>query len=65
MAYTSPQNPHQNSVQLRTTKANQLIISGTKFFGENLMTDLKPDSQKELKNVGSMLFPRFLAMPKF
>ena len=52
-------------VQLRTTKANQLIISGTRFFGENLMMDLKPDSQKELKNVGSMLLPCFLAMPKF
>ena len=26
--------------------------------------DLKPDSKKELKNVGSMLFPCFLAMPK-
>ena len=61
----SPQNPRQNSVQLWTTKANQLIISGTRFFGKNLMTDLKPDSQKELKNVGSMLFPRFFAMPKF
>ena len=65
MAYTSPQNPCQNSVQLQTTKANQLIISGTRFFGDNLTTDLKPDSQKELKNVGSMLFPYFLAMPKF
>ena len=52
-------------VQLRTTKANQLIISGTRFFGENLMTDLKPDGQKELKNGVFMLFPRFLAMPKF
>ena len=65
MAYTTPQNPHQNSVQLQTTKANQLIISGTRFFGENLMMDPKPDSQKELKNVGSMLFPCFLAAPKF
>ena len=65
MAYTSPQNPRQNSVQLQTTRANQLIISGTRFFGENLTTDLKPDSQKELKNVSSMLFPCFLAMPKF
>ena len=65
MAYTSPQNSCQNSVQLWTTKANQLITSGTRFFGKNLTTDLKPDSQKELKNVGSMLFPRFLAMPKF
>ena len=52
-------------VQLRTTKANQLIISGTRFFGENLMMDLKLDSQKEFKNAGYMLFPRFLAMPKF
>ena len=65
MAYTSPQNPCQNSVQLQITKANQLIISGTRFFGKNLMMDLKPDSQKELKNVGSMLFPHFLATPKF
>ena len=40
------------SIQLWTTKANQLIISGTRFFGENLMTDLKLDGQKELKNVG-------------
>ena len=52
-------------VQLQTTKANQLIISGTRFFGRNLTMDLKPDGQKELKNVGYMLFPRFLSMPKF
>jgi hypothetical protein len=52
-------------VQLRTTKANQLIISGTRFFGENLTTDLKPDGQKEPKNGVFMLFPRFLAAPIF
>ena len=52
-------------IQLWTTKANQLITSGTRFFGENLTTDLKLDGQKELKNVGYMLFPRFLAMPNF
>ena len=52
-------------VQLQTTKANQLIISGTRIFGENLMTDLKPDRQKQLKNGVFTLFPRFLAVPKF
>ena len=52
-------------VQLRTTKVNQLIISGTRFFGGNLMTDLKPDGQKELKNGVFMLFPRFFGAPNF
>jgi hypothetical protein len=52
-------------VQLWTTKANQFIISGTRFFRENLMTDLKLDRQKELKNGVFMLFPHFLAAPTF
>ena len=47
------------NMQLWTTKANQLIISGTRIFDENLMTDLKPDRQKELKNGVFMLFPCF------
>ena len=51
-------------LQLWTTKADQLIISGTRFFGENLMTDLKPDGQKEHKNVGYMLFPHFFGHAK-
>ena len=37
------------SLQLRTTKVNQLNISGTRFFGENLTKDLKPGWQRELK----------------
>ena len=53
------------SLQLQTTKANQLSISGTRFFGENLTADLKPDRQKELKNGVFMLFPRILAAPNF
>ena len=52
-------------LQLWTTKVNQLSISGTRFFGENLTTDLKPDGQKELKNGVFVLFPRILAAPKF
>ena len=52
-------------LQLRTTKANQLSISGTRFFGKNLTADLKPDGQKELKNGVFMLFPRILAAPNF
>ena len=37
-------------IQLRTTKVNKLSISGIGFFGGNLMTALKSDKQKELKN---------------
>ena len=44
-------------VQLQTTKVNKLSISGTRFFGRNLMTVLKMDRQKELKNGVFMLFP--------
>ena len=46
------------------TKADQLIISGTRFFGKNLTTDLKPDGKKELKKVGYMLFPCFFGHAK-
>ena len=46
-----------DSVQLRTTKVKKLSISGTRFFGRNLMTVLKLDRQKELKNGVFMLFP--------
>ena len=49
------------SVQLRTTEANELIISRTRFFGENMTTDMKPDGQKELKKGVFVLFPRLLA----
>ena len=42
-------------VQLRATKVNRLNILGTRFFGENLTTDLKPDGQKKLKNGAFML----------
>ena len=56
---------HVDHLQLRTTKANQLSISGTRFFGKNLTADLKPDGQKELKNGVFMLFPRILAAPNF
>ena len=52
-------------LQLRTTKDNQLIISGTRFFGGNLMTYLNPDGQKELKNGVFMLFPHFFGTPIF
>jgi hypothetical protein len=41
-----------------------LNISGTRFFGENLMTDLKLDGQKELKNGVFMLFPRIFGCAK-
>ena len=44
-------------VQLQTTKVNKLSISGTRFFGGNLMTVLKSDRQKELKNGVFILFP--------
>ena len=56
---------YMKTLQLGTNKHNNFIISGTRFFGENLMTDLKPDGQKELKNGVFMLFPRFLAAPNF
>ena len=51
-------------VQLRTTKVNKLSISGTRFFGRNLMTVLKLDRQKELKNGVFMLFPRVFGNAK-
>ena len=57
--------PFYLHLQLWTTKANQLITCRTRFFGENLMTDLKPDRRKELKNGLFMLFPPCLAAPKF
>jgi hypothetical protein len=57
--------PALSYIQLGTNKRNKFIISGTRFFGKNLMTDLKPDRQKELKNGVFMLFPRFLAAPNF
>ena len=58
--------PHLNAeLQLRTTKVNHLNISGTRFFGENPTTNLKPDGQKGLKNGVFMSFPRILAAPKF
>jgi hypothetical protein len=44
-------------IQLQTTKANKLNISGTRFFDKNLRTDLKLDRLKELKNGVFMLFP--------
>jgi len=44
-------------VQLQTTKVDKLNISGTRFFGENLTADLKPDRLKELKNDVFMLYP--------
>jgi len=46
------------SIQLRTTKVEKLNTSGTRLFGANLTTDLKPDGQKELKNGVFLLFPR-------
>jgi len=54
-------------VQLGTNKRNKFIISGTRFFGKNLMTDLKPDRQKELKNVHVIptLFGRAKFLNKF
>ena len=51
-------------VQLRTTKVNKLSISGTRFFGGNLMTVLKSDRQKELKNGVFILFPRVFGHAK-
>ena len=51
-------------LQLRTTKINNLSISGTRFFGGNLMTVLKSDRQKELKNGVFMLFPRVFGHAK-
>lgn len=51
-------------IQLRTTKVNQLIISGTRIFDENLTTDLKPDRQKKLKNGIFILFPRVFGRAK-
>ena len=65
LAESGPHNKGHEAIQLRTTKANQLSISGTRFFGENLTADLKPDGQKELKNGVFMLFPRILAAPNF
>jgi len=53
------------SVQLWTTKVNKLIISGTRFFSENLTTDLKPDRQKEFKNGVFKLFPCLFGHAKF
>ena len=51
-------------VQLQTTKVNNLSISGTIFFDGNLMTDLKPDRQKELKNGVFTLFPHVFSHTK-
>jgi len=45
-------------LQLRTLKVNKLNILGTRFFSENLTTDLNSDERKELKNGIFMLFPR-------
>ena len=56
--------PDKWSVQLRTTKVYNLRISGTRFFGGNLMTVLKSDRQKELKNGVFMLFPRVFGRAK-
>jgi hypothetical protein len=52
-------------LQLRTTKVNKFNISGTRFFGKNLTTDLKPDGQKEFKNGVFILFPRLFGCAKF
>jgi len=52
-------------LQLRTLKVNKLNILGTRFFGENLTTDLNSDERKELKNGIFMLFPRGFGCAKF
>jgi hypothetical protein len=52
-------------LQLWTTKVNKFDISGTRFFGKNLTTDLKPDRQKEFKNDVFILFPRLFGCAKF
>ena len=52
------------SVQLRTTKVNKLGISGTRIFDRNLMADLKPDGQKELKTGLFILFPHVFGCAK-
>ena len=51
-------------IQLQTTKVNKLSISRTRFFDGNLMTDLKLDRQKELKNGIFMLFPQVFGCAK-
>jgi len=51
-------------LQLRTLKANKLNILGTRFFSENLTTDLNSDERKELKNGIFMLFPRGFSCAK-
>ena len=51
-------------IQLWTTKVNKLSISGTRFFDRNLMTGLKSDRQKELKNGVFMLFPQVFGCAK-
>jgi len=52
-------------LQLRTLKANKLNILGTRFFSENLTTDLNSDERKELKNGIFVLFPRGFSCAKF
>jgi len=55
----------ESVIQLRTLKANKLNILGTRFFSENLTTDLNSDERKELKNGIFMLFPRGFSCAKF